>query len=359
MASISIENLLREMIERKASDMHLTVGAPPVFRVDGDILYSSYPKLTPDSVRALVYSVLNDEQKKKFENEHELDLSFGIPGVSRFRSNVFLQRGNVAIAIRTIPFKIMEFRDLGLPNVVAEWSNFSKGLILVTGPTGSGKSTTLATLINKINMEKKKHIVTVEDPIEYTFQHRSCIVNQRQVGSDTQSFSQALKYVLRQDPDVVMVGEMRDLETTEAALTISETGHLTFGTLHTNSAVESINRIIDIFETNRQQQVRSQLAFVLRAVLTQSLIPRIKGGRVLSKEILVVTPAVSALIREDKVHQIYNFMQAGKRYGMVTMNESLLELWRRKDITLDNAFSFSRNIEELEKMVSDVRKGKK
>lgn len=359
MASISIENLLREMIERKASDMHLTVGAPPVFRVDGDILYSSYPKLTPDSVRALVYSVLNDEQKKKFENEHELDLSFGIPGVSRFRSNVFLQRGNVAIAIRTIPFKIMEFRDLGLPNVVAEWSNFSKGLILVTGPTGSGKSTTLATLINKINVEKKKHIVTVEDPIEYTFQHRSCIVNQRQVGSDTQSFSQALKYVLRQDPDVVMVGEMRDLETTEAALTISETGHLTFGTLHTNSAVESINRIIDIFETNRQQQVRSQLAFVLRAVLTQSLIPRIKGGRVLSKEILVVTPAVSALIREDKVHQIYNFMQAGKRYGMITMNESLLELWRRKDITLDNAFSFSRNIEELEKMVSDVRKGKK
>ncbi len=359
MASISIENLLREMIERKASDMHLTVGAPPVFRVDGDILYSSYPKLTPDSVRALVYSVLNDEQKKKFENEHELDLSFGIPGVSRFRSNVFLQRGNVAIAIRTIPFKIMDFRDLGLPNIVAEWSNFSKGLILVTGPTGSGKSTTLATLINKINMEKKKHIVTVEDPIEYTFQHRSCIVNQRQVGSDTNSFSNALKYVLRQDPDVVMVGEMRDLETTEAALTISETGHLTFGTLHTNSAVESINRIIDIFETNRQQQVRSQLAFVLRAVLTQSLIPRIKGGRVLSKEILIVTPAVSALIREDKVHQIYNFMQAGKRYGMITMNESLLELWRRKDITLDNAFSFSRNIEELEKMISDVRQGKK
>ncbi|KQC12589.1 MAG: type IV pili twitching motility protein PilT [Desulfuromonas sp. SDB] len=358
MASISIENLLREMVDKKASDLHLTVGAPPVWRVDGDIVFSTYPRLTPDSVKALVYSVLNDEQKRKFENEHELDLSFGIPGVSRFRANAFLQRGNVAMAIRTIPFDILGFEKLGLPNTVAHWSNLAKGLILVTGPTGSGKSTTLATLINKINIEKKKHIVTVEDPIEYTFQHRKCIVNQRQVGSDTKTFATALKYVLRQDPDVVMVGEMRDLETTEAALTISETGHLTFGTLHTNSAVETVNRIIDIFPANRQPQVRSQLAFVLRGVLTQSLIPRIKGGRVLSKEILVVTPAISALIREEKVHQIYNFMQAGKRYGMMTMNESLLDLWMRKEITLDNAFAYSRNIEELEKMIADSRKNK-
>ncbi|MBN1619267.1 type IV pilus twitching motility protein PilT [candidate division WOR-3 bacterium] len=359
MATISIENLLREMVERKASDLHLTVGSPPVFRIDGDIVPSQYPKLSPDNAQALVYSILNDEQKKKFENDHELDLSFGIPGVSRFRANAFLQRGNVSMAIRTIPFEILSFDKLGLPRIVSEWANYAKGLVLVTGPTGSGKSTTLAALINKINIEKKKHIVTVEDPIEYTFQHRSCIVNQRQVGSDTKSFSSALKYVLRQDPDVVMVGEMRDLETTEAALTIAETGHLTFGTLHTNSAVESINRIIDIFPSNRQSQVRSQLAFVLRAVLTQALIPKIKGGRALVMEILIVTPAVSALIREEKIHQIYNFMQAGKKFGMMTMNESLLGHWASKDISLDQAFANSRNPEELERMMEDYRKTKK
>jgi len=358
MAQISIENLLREMIEKKSSDMHLTVGSPPVFRVDGDIELSPYPKLTPDSVRALVYSVLNDEQKRKFENELELDLSFGIPGLSRFRANAYLQRGNVSMAIRTIPFEIMSFNKLGIAPVVAEWSKLSKGLILVTGPTGSGKSTTLATLINKINEEEKKHIITVEDPIEYTFQHRKCIVNQRQIGSDTTSFKKALKYVLRQDPDVVMVGEMRDLETTEAAMTIAETGHLTFATLHTNSAVESINRIIDIFPTNRQPQVRAVLAFVLQAVLTQSLIPKIRGGRVLVTEILVCTPAVKALIREEKIHQIYNFMQSGRRYGMQTMNESLLKCWVKREITLEDAYAYSRNTEELEKMISDAQRGK-
>ena len=351
MAINNITDLLEEMVRRNASDLHLTVAAPPMFRIDGQLVPGNYDVLTPDDVKRLAYSVLNDEQKKKFETEKELDLSFGIPGLSRFRANIFLQRGQVAMAIRTIPFKIRTFKELGLPPVVGELTTKQKGLILVTGPTGSGKSTTLAAMIDKISAERKCHIVTIEDPIEYLFKHKLAIVNQRQVGADTYSFQKALKYVLRQDPDVVMVGEMRDLETTEAALTIAETGHLTMATLHTNSASESISRIIDIFPTNRQAQVRAQLAFVILAIITQALIPKLTGGRALALEILYATPAIKALIRENKIHQIYSHLQAGQKYGMITMNQSLYQLYMSRQISLENALSYSRNPEELEKMI--------
>lgn len=351
MAVTNIKDLLEEMVRRNASDLHLTVAAPPVFRIDGLLIPGNYEPFTPEDVKRLVYSILNDEQKKKFETEKELDFSFGIPGLSRFRGNVFYQRGQVAMAIRTIPFKIKTFRELGLPPVVAELTTKQKGLILVTGPTGCGKSTTLAAMIDKISNERKSHIVTIEDPIEYLFKHKLSIVNQRQVGADTYSFQKALKYVLRQDPDIVMVGEMRDLETTEAALTIAETGHLTLATLHTNSAAESISRIIDIFPTNRQSQVRAQLAFVILAVITQSLIPKLTGGRALCLEILIGTPAIKALIRDNKLHQIYSSMQAGQKYGMITMNQSLYQLYSTRQISLEDAISYSRNPEELEKMI--------
>lgn len=348
---MTITQLLEELISRNGTDLHLTVGAPPMLRIDGDLVPTNHEVLTPKMTKELVYSLLNDEQKKRFETTRELDLSFGIPNLSRFRGNVFMQRGAIAMAIRTIPYQIRSFKELGLPSVTAELAARQKGLVLVTGPTGSGKSTTLATMIDKVNSERRSHIVTVEDPIEYLFKHKKCIINQRQVGDDTKSFANALKYVLRQDPDVVMVGEMRDLETTESALKIAETGHLTFATLHTNSAAESITRIIDIFPTNRQSQVRTQLAFVILGILTQTLIKRIRGGRCLGLEILVATPAVKALVRDDKVHQIYSHIQAGHKYGMQTMNESLYDLYMKKEITLENAFAHSRNPEELQKMI--------
>jgi twitching motility protein PilT len=348
---MTITQLLEELISRNGTDLHLTVGAPPMLRIDGDLVPTNHEVLTPKMTKELIYSLLNDEQKKRFETTRELDLSFGIPNLSRFRGNVFMQRGAIAMAIRTIPYQIRSFKELGLPSVSAELAARQKGLILVTGPTGSGKSTTLATMIDKVNSERRSHIVTVEDPIEYLFKHKKCIINQRQVGDDTKSFANALKYVLRQDPDVVMVGEMRDLETTESALKIAETGHLTFATLHTNSAAESITRIIDIFPTNRQSQVRTQLAFVVLGILTQTLIKRIRGGRCLALEILVATPAVKALIRDDKVHQIYSHIQAGHKYGMQTMNECLHGLYMKKEISLENAFAHSRNPEELQKMI--------
>ncbi len=350
---MTITQLLEELISRNGTDLHLTVGAPPVLRIDGDLVPTSHEVLTPKITKELIYSLLNDEQKKRFETTRELDLSFGIPNLSRFRGNVFMQRGAIAMAIRTIPYQIRTFKELGLPTVVSELATRQKGLILVTGPTGSGKSTTLATMVNKVNSERRSHIVTVEDPIEYLFKHKKCIVNQRQVGDDTKSFANALKYVLRQDPDVVMVGEMRDLETTESALKIAETGHLTFATLHTNSAAESITRIIDIFPTNRQSQVRTQLAFVILGILTQTLIKRIRGGRMIALEILVATPAVQALVRDNKVHQIYSHIQAGHKYGMQTMNESLFNLYIKKEINLENAFAHSRNPEELQKMIEE------
>lgn len=348
---VTMTQLLEEMVQRNATDLHLTTGAPPMFRIDGELVPTNYEMMTPELIQNLVYSVLNDQQRKKFEMEWELDFSFGISGLSRFRGNFFRQRGSAAVAIRTIPFEIRGFKELGIPPIVQELSSRPKGLILVTGPTGCGKSTTLAAIIDKVNSERRCHIVTVEDPIEYLFRHKKAIVNQRQVGSDTKSFTNALKYLLREDPDVVMVGEMRDLETIEMTLTVGETGHLTLATLHTNSAAESIHRIIDIFPPHKQGQVRAQLAFVIEGVVTQELLPKIGGGRVLSAEVMIATPAIRALIRDEKEHQIYSAIQAGQKYGMQTMNQALYTLYSKRIITLETAFDYSPNIEEFEHMV--------
>src|SRR3954462_11522862 len=327
------------MVEKGASDLHITTGSPPQLRIDGRLVPLKTPPLTPVETKQLCYSILADAQKHKFEEENELDLSFGVKGLSRYRANLFMQRGAVSAAFRAIPFKILTFDELGLPPSAAELTTRPRGLVLVTGPTGSGKSTTLAALIDKINTETRQHIVTVEDPIEYLHAHKRCLINQREVGHDTKSFKVALKYVLRQDPDVVLVGEMRDLETIEAALTIAETGHLVFATLHTNSAVQSINRIIDVFPPHQQAQIRAQLSFVLEGVMSQLLLPRSQGaGRALALEVLVPNPAVRNLIREDKVHQIYSQMQIGQgKHGMQTLNQSLYSLYARQLITLEEA----------------------
>ena len=334
---INLRALLEEMIEKDASDLHLVAGERPKIRVDGDIVNAqSEEVMTPKDTLSLAYSVLTENQKKRFETENELDFSFGIQNLARFRGNVFKQRGCVSVVIRQIPFNVKTFGELGLPNVVAQLADRPRGLVLVTGPTGSGKSTTLAAMIDKINKELKGHIITVEDPIEFIHRHQACIVNQREVGTDTNSFQAALKYALRQDPDVVLIGEMRDLETIQAALTIAETGHLAFATLHTNSAAESINRIIDVFPSHQQSQVRAQLAFVLEGVLTQTLLQRAKGrGRVMAAEIMICTPAIRALIRDDKVHQIESSMQAGKKYGMQTLNDALYQLYMGREVTKD------------------------
>jgi twitching motility protein PilT len=334
---VNLRALLEEMIEKDASDLHLVAGERPKVRVDGDITNASSEEvLTPKDTLSLAYSVLTENQKKRFETENELDFSFGIQNLARFRGNVFKQRGCVSVVIRQIPFSVKTFQELGLPQVVAQLADRPRGLVLVTGPTGSGKSTTLAAMIDKINKELKGHIITVEDPIEFIHRHQACIVNQREVGTDTNSFQAALKYALRQDPDVVLIGEMRDLETIQAALTIAETGHLAFATLHTNSAAESINRIIDVFPSHQQSQVRAQLAFVLEGVLTQTLLQRAKGrGRVMAAEIMICTPAIRALIRDDKVHQIESSMQAGKKYGMQTLNDALYQLYMGREVTKD------------------------
>jgi twitching motility protein PilT len=352
----SLHQLLKAMIEKGASDLHITTGTPPQLRIDGKLVPLKTPPLTPVETRQLCYSVLTDAQKHRFEEENELDLSFGVKGLSRFRANIFMQRGAVAGAFRTIPFKVMSFEELGLPPIVQELAKRPRGLVLVTGPTGSGKSTTLAAIIDKINSERHGHIVTVEDPIEYLHPHKSCIVNQREIGADTQSFKRALKYVLRQDPDVVLIGEMRDLETIEAALVISETGHLTFATLHTNNCVQSINRIIDVFPPYQQPQVRAQLSFVLQGVISQQLLPRANGpGRVLAVEIMVPNSAIRNLIREDKIHQIYSQMQVGQaKFGMQTMNQSLLSLYQKKLITLDECLGRSTDVEEMRNMLASA-----
>lgn len=351
--SFNLHQLLKVMIEKGASDLHVTTGSPPQLRIDGELTPLKVPPLTATETKQLCYSILTDAQKQKFEEENELDLSFGVKGLSRFRANMFMQRGAVAGAFRTIPFKILSFEELGLPPIVAELTKKARGLILVTGPTGSGKTTTLASIIAKINEDRHEHIITIEDPIEYLHPHKNCVVNQREVGADTRSFSTALKYILRQDPDVVLIGEMRDLETIEAALNTAETGHLVLATLHTNSAVQTINRIIDAFPPHQQPQVRAQLSFVLEGVLSQSLIPKYnQPGRALAAEVLVPTPAIRNLIREEKVHQIYSHLQVGQaKFGMQTMNQALFNLYQRKLISVDDATMYSTDLEELKQML--------
>ncbi len=349
---LSLRELLEIMVKQNASDLHITVGTPPQIRVDGKLTKTDLDTLKPEDTKKLAYSVMNEKQRLKFEENSELDLSFGIKNLSRFRCNIFMQRGNVAMALRQIPHRVPTFEELGVPESIVKLSELPRGLILVTGPTGSGKSTTLAALIDKVNREQYKHIITVEDPIEYLHSHQNCIVNQREVHADTQTFAASLKYALRQDPDVILIGEMRDLETMEAALTISETGHLAFATLHTNSAAEAINRIIDVFPNNQQEQVRVQLSFVLQAVVTQQLMPKVGGGRVLALEVLIATPAMRAVIRDDKIHQIYSLIQAGQKYGMRTMNMSIFELYNARKVTYSDAICHSVSPAELEEMIS-------
>jgi twitching motility protein PilT len=352
-SSVNLRVLLEEMIERDASDLHVTAGEKPKMRIDGEIQSSKLDfVMTPKDTMQLAYSVLTENQKKKFEMEDELDFSFGIQNLARFRGNCFKQRGCVSMVIRQIPFSIKTFDDLKLPDVIRKMAERPRGLVLVTGPTGSGKSTTLAAMIDKINKERKGHIITVEDPIEFIHRHQGCIVNQREVGTDTKSFQASLKYALRQDPDVILIGELRDLETIQAALTIAETGHLAFATLHTNSAAEAINRIIDVFPSHQQSQVRAQLAFVLEGIVTQSLLPKAKGrGRAMAAEILVVTPAVRALIRDDKIHQIYSTMQSGKKFGMQTMNDALYNLYMSRDVTEEECLRVSHDQNEFLRMI--------
>ena len=352
-SSVNLRVLLEEMIERDASDLHVTAGEKPKMRIDGEIQSSKLDfVMTPKDTMQLAYSVLTENQKKRFEMEDELDFSFGIQNLARFRGNCFKQRGCVSMVIRQIPFSIKTFDDLKLPDVIRKMAERPRGLVLVTGPTGSGKSTTLAAMIDKINKERKGHIITVEDPIEFIHRHQGCIVNQREVGSDTKSFQASLKYALRQDPDVILIGEMRDLDPIQAALTISETGHLAFATLHTNSAAEAINRIIDVFPSHQQSQVRAQLAFVLEGVITQTLLPKMKGrGRAMAAEILVCTPAVRALIRDDKIHQIYSTMQSGKKFGMQTMNDALYALYMSRDVAEEECLRASHDPNEFLRMI--------
>lgn len=353
--TISIHQLLKFMVDNGGSDLHITVNSPPQVRIHGKLMPIEGTKpLAAAETKQICYSILTDQQKHKFEENLELDLSFGIKGLSRFRANIFSQRGAVAGAFRTIPYEIRGFKELGLPAVVERLSEKPRGLILVTGPTGSGKSTTLAAMIDKINRERHDHIITIEDPVEYLHPHKSCIVNQREIGSDTYSFKNALKSILRQDPDVVLIGEMRDLETIEAALRIAETGHLTFATLHTNSAVETINRIIDVFPSHQQAQVRTQLSFVLQGILCQSLLVTRDGkGRCLAVEIMVPNAALRNLIREDKIHQLYSIMQTGQSgSGMQTFNQSLADLYLRQKIDLETALARSSMPEELQELIN-------
>lgn len=350
---VNLRSLLEEMIERGASDLHITAGARPMMRIDGDIVPSKQEVvLQPKDTLQLAYSVLTENQKKRFEMEDELDFSFGIQNLARFRGNCFKQRGCVSIVLRQIPFSIKTFADLNLPPVIAKLAEKPRGLVLVTGPTGSGKSTTLAAMIDKINRERRGHILTVEDPIEFIHKHQGCIVNQREVGADTKSFGSALKYALREDPDVVLVGEMRDHETIHAGLTIAETGHLAFATLHTNSAAEAINRIIDVFPSHQQAQVRAQLAFVLEGIITQALLPKRTGkGRAMAAEILVVTPAIRALIRDDKIHQVYSMMQSGKKHGMQTLNDALYALYTSREVSEEECLRVSGDPNEFLRMI--------
>ncbi|HPC83218.1 MAG TPA: type IV pilus twitching motility protein PilT [Thermoanaerobaculaceae bacterium] len=352
--AVTLHELLKTMVDSGATDLHVTTNSPPIIRVHGLLERLPGPPLTAPETKRLVYSVLTDAQKHRLEETLELDLSFGIKGLARFRANIFFQRGALAGAFRRIPYEILGFKELGLPQIVESLCEKPRGLVLVTGPTGSGKSTSLAAMIDKVNREKPLHIITIEDPIEYLHTHQKAMVNQRELHSDTQSYANALRSVLREDPDVVLIGEMRDLETVESALRIAETGHLTFATLHTNSAPQTINRIIDVFPEHQQSQIRTQLSFVLEGIICQSLLPKAGGrGRVLACEILIPNAAVRNLIREDKVHQIYSMMQTGQlKHGMQTFNQSLATLYQRKLITLQTALSYSSNQEELQDMIN-------
>jgi len=353
---INLRLLLQEMVQKGASDLHVTAGVKAKLRVDGELRDSSIDYvLKPKDTLQIAYSILTENQKKKYETEDELDFSFGVQNLARFRGNVYKQRGCVAMAIRQIPYEITSVEQLGLPPIVSTLADRPRGLVLITGPTGAGKSTTLAALIDKINRERRGHIITIEDPIEFIHRHRRCMVNQREVGADTQSFKRALKYALRQDPDTILIGEMRDLETISAALTIAETGHLVLATLHTNSAAESINRIIDAFPSHQQSQVRAQLSFVLEGVVTQILLPKKKGrGRIAASEIMICTPAVRAVIRDEKIHQIYSLMQAGKKHGMQTMNDSLQVLYLQGMITKEEALRTSADPKEFLRAVGET-----
>ena len=351
--ALNLQALLKAMTDKGASDLHITANSSPRLRIDGELVKLQTEPLTPVDTKTLCYSVMNDAQKLRFEEDLEIDFSFGIRNMARFRANVYMQQACVAGAFRVVPYNIIPLEDLGLPAVVQELCDRPRGLVLVTGPTGSGKSTTLASMIDRINTRTKGHIVTVEDPIEFQHSHKGCLVNQREIGRDSMSFKRALKYILRQDPDCVLIGEMRDLETVEAALTIAETGHLAFATLHTNNAIQSINRIIDVFPSSQQSQVRSVLSFVLEGVVTQQLVPKASGtGRALAAEVLVPNAAVRNLIREDKLHQVYSQMQIGQtKYGMQTMNQSLADLYHRKVVSLDEALGHTSEIDELRTMI--------
>ncbi len=350
----TLSELLRKMLEMNGSDLHITTNSPPQVRVHGHLVPLDMPPLTPAETKQLAYSVLTDAQKHRFEENLELDFSFGLKGLARFRGNLFNQRGATGAVFRVIPFEIKSFLQLGLPGIVSRLCEKPRGLILVTGPTGSGKSTTLAAMIDKINTERHDHIITIEDPIEFVHQNKSCLVNQREVHADTKSFSDALRAALREDPDVVLIGEMRDLETIESALRIAETGHLTFGTLHTNSASSTINRVIDVFPAHQQPQIRAQLSLVLEGILCQSLLAKVGGqGRCMAMEIMVPNAAIRNLVREDKIHQIYSAMQSGQdKFGMQTFNQSLATLYFQKQITLEMAMQRSSMPDELQEMIN-------
>jgi twitching motility protein PilT len=351
---VTMHQLLKTLVDQGGTDLHVTTNSPPQIRIDGKMIPLQSPPMSPAETKNLIYTILSDVQKYRLEENLELDLSFGVKGLARFRANIFFQRGAVAGAFRTIPWEIKNFNELGLPDVVGQLCDKPRGLVLVTGPTGSGKSTTLAAMIDKVNSERNEHVVTIEDPIEYLHAHKRCLVNQRELHSDTKSFPDALRSALRQDPDIVLIGEMRDLETIESALRIAETGHLTFATLHTNSAAQTINRIIDVFPPHQQSQIRAQLSLVLEGVLCQALLPRSSGhGRALAMEILVPNSAIRNLIREDKVHQIYSAMQVGQmQYGMQTFNQSLSTLVIRRQISQELAMAMSSKPDELQEMMN-------
>jgi len=348
---LSMHDMLKRMDDLQASDLHLTSGSPPLYRVDGSLIPKDSERLNSEQVLKLAYSIMNDMQKKSFEQNKEVDFSFGVQNLARYRANVYLQRGCCACAIRQIPYLIRPLEELGLPPIVTKLTERPNGLVLVTGPTGSGKSTTLAAMVDKINSEREGHILTVEDPIEFVHKHKKCMINQREVHQDTNSFGSALRVALRQDPDVVLIGEMRDLETIQAALSIAETGHLTLATLHTNSAAQTVNRIIDVFPADQKATVRAQLAMVLEGIISQSLLPKIGGGRVMVCEILIATMAIRSLIRDDKVHQIQGMLEIGQKFGMQTMNAELLRLFQKRIITKQDALQRSPDPDQMLKVL--------